>query len=144
MAVMVNEICMTFPEDQECTSSYIELLKSACSLSTVFLVAFMIWQISVIYKRNWAKTYLASKNIRWRQKDRPHSNTSAASPSLYTLSALSWKNLSRILNLLVNCVHTMPYVTFSVPAQMLGMTVNYRIEALMGVQPRFALLFEQC
>jgi hypothetical protein len=136
VVIMINEICLTYSEDQKCSSPYIEMLKFACSISTAILVFFMIWQISVIINRNSTKTYLSNKNIRWRQKSAASSKGVAGTTTtkIYlTLNLFSWKNFSRIVNLIINCIHPVPYLSLSVRTEMLGMTVVYRIEALIAV-----------
>ncbi len=140
IAIVINEACDTLPENEKCASTVINFLKAITSLTTIATVFFLLWQVSVARRQNQTKAALSTRHIKYKPK------SDAQIPKRETLTLpdriRAWlatfllsdtKHLVVILNVALNCVHTVPGLSFSVKAEMLGMTVVYRVEALITV-----------
>ena len=150
-AIMINEICCTLPDEEQCNSSTINFLKTLTSLSTAVTILFMLWQLSLIRRRDATKASLSTRHVKYKPKNDQSAKKETfairciqTSLGLFFSSAI-WKYWPHILNMALNCVHTVPGLSFLVNADMLGMFVEYRIESLLTVtdsrwsQPRPAL-----
>jgi hypothetical protein len=140
-AIVVNEVCDTLPEGEKCASTVINFFKAITSLTTVVTVFFLLWQVSVARRQSQTKAALSTRHIKYKPKSEAQTPKREAMTLPDRIRAwfgsFLWSDMSKhlvvILTVALNCVHTVPGLTFTVKAEMLGMTVVYRIEALITV-----------
>ncbi len=140
IAIIVNEVCDNLLEGEPCKSTFINILKAATSLSTLATAFFLIWQMSLTCRLDATKASLITRQIKYKpaKPDHPHKPEPApiaqrgSTPAL--LAAAAAPRLVFLGYLALNCVHTVPGVSFVVHAEMLGMDVVYRVEALITVR----------
>jgi hypothetical protein len=155
IAIILNEMCSMVPEKAEadagaghrrvnepdaskCVSTNVNFLKAITTLSTIITLVFMLWQFTVIRHRDAIKVSLATRHIKYKPKGEQSPKESLSAMSIWTrlgayCSPEHWKHLPFLINFAMNCIHTVPGLSFSVSAEMLGMQVEYRIEALLTV-----------
>lgn len=139
VAILLNEMCNMQPDGEKCSSPNINFLKAVTTLTTIATLFFMLWQWTVIRRRDATKASLSTRHVKYKPKggeSQPkeifavNSIWGWLSTSLYSTF---WKYLPFILNFSLNCIHTVPGLSFSVSAEMLGMNVEYHIESLLTV-----------
>jgi hypothetical protein len=141
IAIIVNETCDTLPDGEKCASTVINFLKAMTSVTTGATIFFLLWQVSVSRRQSQTKAALSTRHIKYKPKSESQipkrDNQTLPDRIRAWFGSVMWsdasKNLVVILTVALNCVHTVPGLTFAVKAEMLGMTVVYRIEALITV-----------
>ncbi len=67
-AIIITEQCNAMPIQQACASSAIDLLKAACSLTTLATVSIMAYQLALSLRRDATKALLAVRHVRRKQR----------------------------------------------------------------------------